>query len=124
LRAIGWSKSRVVRQVLAETLGIGVLGGVLGIGLGIAAAAAVGAFSPTLSATTNGIPSFGSSSLAALFGQSAQAQTSTLSLHAPVHVMTLALGVAFAIVGGLLAGAVGGWRAARLSPAEALRNVG
>jgi ABC-type antimicrobial peptide transport system permease subunit len=45
-------------------------------------------------------------------------------LHAPVHVGTLLLGVLFALIGGLLAGGVGGWRAARMAPAEALRNVG
>src|SRR5204862_97567 len=48
----------------------------------------------------------------------------TVSLHAPVHPTTLLLGIGYAIVGGLLAGAIGGWRAARLAPAEALRNVG
>jgi ABC-type antimicrobial peptide transport system permease subunit len=31
--------------------------------------------------------------------------------------------VGLAIAGGLLAGAFGGWRAARLRPAEALRRV-
>ena len=126
LRAIGWSKGRVVRQVLAETIGIGLLGGTIGIALGFAAAAAVGAFSPALTATTTGVPGLAAaSSLSGIFGQATQAATtSTLSLSAPVHAQTLALGPAFAVVGGLLAGAVGGWRAARLSPAEALRNVG
>ena len=90
----------------------------------VAASAAVGAFSPTLTATTAGVPGLGGSSLSALFGQTAASQTSTLALKAPVHPVTLALGVAFAIVGGLLAGSVGGWRASRMSPAEALRNVG
>ena len=126
LRAVGWSKSRVVRQIVGETLGIGVLGGLLGVGLGYIAAVAVGAFSPQLTATTTGVTGLGSSSLAGLFGQAAQAvaHTSTVALKAPVHVMTLAIGVAFALLGGLLAGAFGGWRAARLSPAEALRTVG
>jgi len=31
--------------------------------------------------------------------------------------------VGLAVLGGLVAGAFGGWRAARLSPAEALRSV-
>jgi putative ABC transport system permease protein len=126
LRAIGWSRGRVVRQVLSETVGIGVIGGVIGIALGFAAAAAVGAFSPELSATTTGASSFGTPVSSILFGPGAQsvAKTSTLKLHAPVHLTTLALGVAFAIIGGLLAGGIGGWRASRLSPAEALRNVG
>ena len=124
LRAIGWSKSRVVRQVLAETVGIGLFGGIVGVGIGYAAALAVGAFTPALSATTTGVPNIGSSSLAQFVGVSSSTTTSTVSLHAPVHPTTLLLGIGFAIVGGLLAGAIGGWRAARLAPAEALRNVG
>jgi putative ABC transport system permease protein len=125
LRAIGWSKGRVVRQVLAETIAIALLGGVIGVALGFAAAAAVGTFSPPLTASTTGVPGLAGSTLSSLFGQATQAaKTTTLSLTAPVHASTLALGVAFAVVGGLLAGTVGGWRAARMSPAEALRNVG
>jgi ABC-type antimicrobial peptide transport system permease subunit len=126
LRAVGWSKSRVVRQVLGETLGIGLLGGIVGVGLGYVASIAVGAFSPRLTATSTGVTGLGSSSLAGLFGQAAQAiaHTSTVALKAPVHVTTLGIGVAFALFGGLLAGVFGGWRAARLSPAEALRTVG
>lgn len=126
LRAIGWSKARVVRQILAETVGIGVLGGVAGIGLGFAAAWAVGQFTPELSATSSGVPGFTGSTFSQLFGQAAEAvsKTSTIQLSAPVRPMTLLLGVAFAVIGGLLAGAVGGWRAARLSPAEALRTIG
>ncbi|MCA1832947.1 MAG: ABC transporter permease [Actinomycetota bacterium] len=125
LRAIGWSKGRVVKQILTETIGIGLLGGAAGIVLGLAAAFAVGAFSPSLSASSNGVPGFASSTLSGLFGQTqAAAHTSTIALKAPVHMTTLAIGVAFAVVGGLLAGTVGGWRAARLSPAEALRNLG
>jgi ABC-type antimicrobial peptide transport system permease subunit len=126
LRAIGWSKARIVRQVLAETAGIGLLGGVIGIGVGFAIAWAVGAFSPELTATTTGVPGFAGSSLSALFGQAteAAARTSTIDLSAPVRVTTLLLGVAFAVLGGVLAGSVGGWRAARLAPAEALRTIG
>jgi ABC-type lipoprotein release transport system permease subunit len=32
--------------------------------------------------------------------------------------------VAFALLGGLVAGAIGGWRASRLAPASALRDLG
>lgn len=125
LRAIGWSRRRVVRQVLGETVGIGILGGLLGVVLGFAAAAAVGRFSPELTATSSGVPGIGSSNLAGLFGgQAVAAKTTTLQLTAPVEPATLVLGVAFAVLGGLLAGLVGGWRAARLAPAEALRTVG
>ncbi|TMK18493.1 MAG: ABC transporter permease, partial [Actinobacteria bacterium] len=126
LRAIGWSRGRVVRQILAETIGIGLLGGIIGLGIGVAAAYAVGAFSPTLTATTSGVPNFSTSSLAQFFGSAVPStvRSTTVALKPPVHPMTLAYGVGFALVGGLIAGAVGGWRASRLSPAEALRSVG
>jgi putative ABC transport system permease protein len=44
-------------------------------------------------------------------------------LNAPIAVSMLLFAVGLAILGGLLAGAIGGWRAARLRPAEALRSV-
>jgi ABC-type antimicrobial peptide transport system permease subunit len=125
LRAIGWSKGRVVRQLLGETLGIGLIGGVLGLGVGALAAAAVHAFSPSLSASTTGVPGVGSSSLSGLFGQATTAvHTTKVTLSAPLHPSTLLLGLACALVGGLLAGLAGGWRAARLAPAVALRDLG
>ena len=46
-----------------------------------------------------------------------------MNLGAPVDLGLLALAIALALVGGLVAGAVGGIRAGRLRPAEALRSV-
>ena len=125
LRAIGWSRGRVVRQIVAETVGIGLVAGALGIALGFGASAAVTAFSPALSANTVGVSTFQGSSLAGLFGQSTQAVTTTSTIHltAPIHPLTLIVGVALAVLGGLIAGGVGAARAARLSPSEALRNL-
>jgi ABC-type antimicrobial peptide transport system permease subunit len=60
-----------------------------------------------------------------LFNQAAPVAVSTkVHLTAPISLGTIALGVACSVVGGLLAGLVGGWRAARLSPAVALRDLG
>ena len=42
---------------------------------------------------------------------------------APLSTNLLVLAIALALAGGLLAGVLGGWRAARLRPAEALRRV-
>ncbi|MGH2801942.1 MAG: ABC transporter permease, partial [Thermoleophilaceae bacterium] len=44
-------------------------------------------------------------------------------LGAPVDPGLVALAIGLAIVGGLLAGAAGGLRAARLRPADALRSA-
>jgi ABC-type antimicrobial peptide transport system permease subunit len=125
LRAIGWSRGRVVRQIVAETVGIGLVAGALGIALGFGASAAVAAFSPTLTANSVGVSTFQGSSLSSLFGQSTQAVTTTSTIHltAPIHPLTLIVGVALAVLGGLIAGGVGAARAARLSPSEALRNL-
>jgi ABC-type antimicrobial peptide transport system permease subunit len=125
LRAIGWSRGRVVSQILAETVGIGILGAALGIGLGFLAALAVKAYAPTLTATAVGVAGFGGSSASSVFGQSTSVATKSATVHltAPLHPATLAIGVALAILGGLIAGGVGALRASRLSPAEALRNI-
>jgi len=50
LKALGWSQRLVVRQVLGECLATGVAGGLVGVVLGVLAAAAIGAFGPSLSA--------------------------------------------------------------------------
>ena len=47
-----------------------------------------------------------------------------LHLAVPVEPLAIVLGVVLALLGGLLAGGIGAWRASRLQPAEALRNLG
>ncbi|MCL2586580.1 MAG: hypothetical protein FWE35_29480 [Streptosporangiales bacterium] len=48
----------------------------------------------------------------------------TTHLSAPVTAEAIAVAVALAILGGLIAGGFGGWRAARLRPAAALSKIG
>lgn len=124
LRAIGWRRGRVVRQIMAETLVIGILGAVTGVLLGLAVAGAVSAFGPTLTSTTSGL-SVGASSASGLFHQATTGTTThAIRLAAVITPATALLGMGFAVLGGLLAGALGGWRAARLAPASALRDLG
>jgi putative ABC transport system permease protein len=47
-----------------------------------------------------------------------------IPLHSPVTAGVIALAVLLAVAGGLLAGAFGAWRIARLRPADALALVG
>ncbi|MGH2945381.1 MAG: ABC transporter permease [Solirubrobacteraceae bacterium] len=120
LKALGWRQRLVVRQVTAESLVQGALGGVLGAALGIAGAAIIDAIAPTLEASVESQSSGGFGP----FGQgSVTAGSTDVVLGAPVDVGLLVLAIGLAIVGGLLAGAAGGLRAARLRPAEALRSA-
>jgi putative ABC transport system permease protein len=128
LKAIGWRQSLVVRQVTGESLIQGLLGGIAGVALGIGAAALIGAFSPSLNATvaqaaTAAGPGRGPGGFAP-FGQGTiQAGSTAVSLGAPVGLGLILLAVALALVGGVLSGAIGGLRATRLRPAEALRHI-
>jgi putative ABC transport system permease protein len=125
LRALGWTRRLVIRQIAGESLMQGVLGGVLGVALGIAAAAAIDAFGPTLSASsTAGGSNQGSARGAFGFGQVlTRTATSQVTLKAPLAASLILIGFALALLGGLLAGAAGALRAARLRPADALRQV-
>ena len=120
LKALGWRTSLVVRQVSAESVVQGLLGGVAGAALGIGGAALIDALELKLDASVAQAESSGF----APFGQGDVAAGSTeVALGAPVELGLLLLAVALAVLGGLLAGAAGGLRAARLRPAEALRSI-
>ncbi|MCU1481375.1 MAG: transporter permease [Subtercola sp.] len=152
LKAIGWSNNRIVGQVAGESIVQGLIGGVLGIVIGVIGIIVINVISPTLSGsastTGTGAGVAGAARRAAGaaggaitggggegggfgqrgaggggFGAAAQA-TTNIALHAPFTIEVVLIAVGLAVLGGLLAGAIGGWRAARLRPAEALRSVG
>ena len=118
LKALGWTQRKVVRQIAAESLAQGVLGGALGVALGVGVALLVGLFGPTLTASST----TGGGSLLGV-EQAARTTSEAVSLSAPVGITILLAGFGLALVGGLLAGAAGALRAARLRPADALRQV-
>lgn len=143
LKAIGWRNSRIVRQVAGESFVQSAIGAVGGIAIGLLAVLALNIFSPTLSASAGVGRGFGGAGQAArqAAGQAAQggagqgggfggggfgragAAATQVVLGAPVTPSVILIAVAIAIAGGLIAGMVGGWRAARLQPAAALRSV-
>lgn len=122
LKAIGWSDRRVVGQVAGESVVQGLIGGVAGVVLGLVAVGVINLVSPTISASTE--PAAGPGGVRALGGgPQMAAAASDVVLNAPVSVGIVLVAVALSVGAGLIAGASGGWRAARLSPAEALRAV-
>jgi ABC-type antimicrobial peptide transport system permease subunit len=136
LKALGWRQWQVVRQVTGESLAQSILGGALGAALGIAGAALITAIAPELEASVAGSggagpnanagpgPGGGPGLLLGSFGQGQIASGTThVALSAPVGMQLVLLAIALALAGGLIAGAVGGLRAARLRPADALRHI-
>jgi putative ABC transport system permease protein len=125
LKALGWPSHKVTRQVVGESMVNGLLGGGLGIALGLAAACTVTAISPKLTAqlgSTGGGPGGMGGPGGGGPGQSTASKLE-IALTAPVSMTTIALAVGLAVTGGLIAGAMGGWRASRMRPADALRSV-
>ncbi len=125
LKAIGWRSRRVVGQVVGESLVNGLIGGVAGIGLGLAGVWAVNNWAPSLSATvaraTNGFAG-GPGGFGGPGRDNAAAAALNLTLHASIDPAMIFVAIGFSVLGGLLAGAFGGLRAARLSPSVALRS--
>ncbi|WP_394194758.1 ABC transporter permease [Microbacterium foliorum] len=127
LKAIGWSNGRVVRQVAAESMVQGLIGGVVGLALGIAGIVVIDLVKPTVAAaaasTAEGGPGGMGGGPTGGGDMFQTQQAADIVLHAPFTPWVLVAAVGLAVLGGLVAGAFGGWRAARLSPAEALRSV-
>jgi putative ABC transport system permease protein len=144
LKALGWTSRRIVGQVVGEAFTIGVIGGIVGVGLGYLGSFLVGHYyhtvtatlgSTTGTATPGGARFFGGGGgfpAAAPSGSAANrfrdlagtgSHTATVHLTPQVTVGVIMAAVLLAIAGGLLAGAFGGWRAARLRPAAALARV-
>lgn len=147
LKAIGWSNKRIVGQVAGESVVQSLIGGVVGVAVGLVGILVVNLVAPTLSAaatTTSAGGGFGGPGAGAASGGTdaaagaadgaqamaggfgggqAAAATTDIVLQAPITVWIIVIAVGIAILGGLLAGAIGGWRASRLRPAEALRSV-
>jgi len=128
LKALGWRSRRIAGQVTGESIVIGILGGALGVGLGFAGAALVAGLAPPLTAKVG--PAGGSAAPGGggglrILRSLSQDAVHTVSVHlsAPVTARAIAAAVVLAIAGGVLSGALGGWRAARLRPAAALARV-
>ncbi|MBS1907092.1 MAG: ABC transporter permease [Actinobacteria bacterium] len=144
LKAIGWSNGRIVRQVAGESLVQGLIGGAAGLALGLVGILVVNLVHPTISGAAaaggfrRGGTGAGGGAESAAGGAAAAgggfpgagqgmrgigASVQDVVLHAPLSIEILVAAVGLAILGGLAAGAIGGWRAARLNPAEALRSA-
>jgi len=126
LKALGWRTCRIIAQVLGESVATGIAGAAAGVGLGFAGAAIITTLAPTLSATVPG-PSAAFAQAAGQVAPPAPGSTAphlvAVPLHPSITAGVIVLAVILAVAGGLLAGAFGSWRIARLRPAGALSRV-
>jgi putative ABC transport system permease protein len=93
LRALGWTRGRVMGVILLEATALGAVGGMAGMLMGWAALHALASLPQSASIVSAALPA-----------------------------RTLLDGFAIAVMVGVLAGAIPAWRGARLSPVEALRH--
>jgi putative ABC transport system permease protein len=93
LRALGWNRRQVLILIQFEAVILGLGGGILGIAFGSCALHLLAALPQTASIVSTSLPAL---------------------------VLAEALGIA--VLAGLIAGAMPAWRAAQLSPVEALRH--
>lgn len=97
LKAIGWSNSNVVKQIVTESLIQGILGGMLGCALGYVFASYV---LSTIGGEIGGATSF-----------------------VTIDLMILFVGFGIALVSGIVAGLFSSLRASRLVPVEAIKKA-
>ncbi len=135
LKAIGWRNSRIVRQIMGETFVTSAIAAFLGLLIGTIGILIINSVAPALSSAAGQTSPFGGGVPGRFagqrggggggfggFGRINNAATS-VKLHINLSISTLLLAVAIALLGGLVAGAFGAWRAARLTPASAFRSV-
>jgi putative ABC transport system permease protein len=126
LKALGWRNSRIIAQVMGEAAVTGIIGGLIGAALGFAGAAIINHLTPPLTAivaTPTGQHLVQASPSGTQVINPTVTKTVPVLLSASVTGDALALGIALAIGGALLAGSFGSWRIAQLRPADALARV-
>jgi ABC-type antimicrobial peptide transport system permease subunit len=94
LKAIGWTDFDITKQIFFESLVQGLAGGIVGIGLGFA--------------ITFLVPQLG--------------VVSAQNLILTVSPLVVSVGLITSLIGGIVAGLIPAWRAAKQQPAEALRH--
>jgi putative ABC transport system permease protein len=95
LKAIGWQNSDITKQIFIESLLQGLIGGVIGVLVGCL--------------TLYVLPLFG--------------LVATQNLTLIISPWLVLLGLAVSLIGGVLAGVIPGWHAAKLQPAEAIKHL-
>lgn len=121
LKAIGWSNSEVVRQILLENIATGIIGAIIGIGIGVLAIYALNQLDISFSANIGSDSGFG---FMRRFSPGQQTATnSNVDLKVALSVYVFLLGVGVSIIGAIISGFFASIKASALKPLIALRNL-
>jgi ABC-type antimicrobial peptide transport system permease subunit len=114
--------SHKLNATVGQTTGSATPGGARQFGFG----GSGGGFGGTAGTGGGGVPGGGASGGGGFFNHASTAANHTVAvpLTASVSGEVIVLAVVLAVAGGIIAGMFGGWRAARLRPADALSKVG
>lgn len=126
LKAIGWSNTQVVRQILSENVVLGVLGALFGIALGVVSILILNHYNISLNASVQSLNS-AAGDLGRPFGRSSAQTTTTIDtaiqLKINISYVILLIGGGVAILGSVVAGFFAALKVSRLKPQVALRNL-
>lgn len=122
LKAIGWSNRIVVRQILMESIVLGVIGALLGVGLGLLSITILNNFDISFSAE------FAKSNIESVgkmmgIGGASSPTTASFDLKVTYTNTILLIGSLLAIAGSILAGIIAAYKSSRMKPSEALRHL-
>jgi len=122
LKAIGWSNRKVVRQILMESIVLGIFGAALGVGLGLLSIAVLNNFDISFSAefATSDLESMSSKWLGT---GGTDPVTASFNLEVAYTNTILLIGSLLALAGSIIAGIVAAYKSSRMKPSEALRHL-
>jgi putative ABC transport system permease protein len=138
LKAIGWRNSRIIFQVVSESLVVGVVAALLGVAIGFSGTAVVARLAPDLNATVQEANSPGTADQPGAngsfftgsvggpmttFANPNVTHTVTIDFNPQIGAAIVEAAVLLALGGGVIAGGAGGWRIARLRPSVALSRL-
>lgn len=128
LKAIGWSNAEVVRQIVSESIVLGLFGAVLGIGLGLVAIAVLNHYNISFDATVQSMNSSASNMLGRFMRPNETSQATanvetSVQLNVAISYTILLIGAGVAVLGALVSGFFAALKVSRLKPQVALRNL-
>lgn len=132
LKSIGWKNGQLIRQVMGESLSIGMLGAAGGAAIGALGMLAAKAVPMTMKVTGQaagagaiGAPAGGPGAPGGPpgLGRAAEAANQLITVNPSIGISTILIAAAIGAITALVAGGLGALKTSRLSPVEALKHV-